>query len=223
VRSLQKLVDGLQWSRSRSEWSDYAGEHSYDATDYQRKQAFVRNAVSDRFREIVWDLGCNTGDFSRIAAEHAGQVLAMDADHLAVERLYQHSRQHGPANLLPLVYDVANPSPAAGWNLRERKTLVERGSPDLILNLALIHHIVIGANVPLSAYLDWLCDTGADIVIEFVTRDDDMVRKLLRNKLDTYSDYDLAPFEYELRQRFEVVRREELKSGSRVIYYATSR
>lgn len=223
VRGLAKLVEGLEWKQARSEWSDYAEGHSYNASDYARKQEFVRAAVRDRHRDVVWDVGCNTGDFSRVAAVHADQVLAMDADHLAIERLYQELKAGGPGNILPLVNNLANPSPAIGWDLRERTPLIERGKPDLILNLALIHHIVIGANVPVSAFLSWLTGTGADVVVEFVTREDEMVQKLLRNKLDNYDDYNLESFEQQFEKLYEVVSREELKSGKRVIFFGRLR
>jgi hypothetical protein len=115
---------------------------------------------------------------------------------------------------------LADPSPDLGWQHKERKRLIARGQPDLVLSLALIHHLVIGAHIPMSELLDWFAGLGADLIIEFVTREDPMVITLLRNKDDHYADYDLKVFDREIRARFAIERCEQLKSGTRVMYHA---
>ena len=147
----------------------------------------------------------------------------MDADHLAIERLYQALKVEGNTNIHPLVNDIADPSPGVGWRLLERKSLIERGKPDLTLCLALIHHLVIGASIPLKEVIDWLGDLGTDLVIEFVTKEDPMVKKLLLNKVDDYSDYELPKFEHWLSNAFTIERRETLTSNSRILYHAVPR
>src|SRR2546428_10285476 len=102
---------------------------------------------------LVWDLGCNTGAFSRIAAENARYVVAMDTDQLVIERLYQTLKSEGNTTILPLVHNVVDSSPNLGWRGMERKALAARGIPNLVLCLALIHHVVIGANVPLREFI----------------------------------------------------------------------
>lgn len=220
---LRKLAAGLTWRCAGSTWSDYTKCGHYEAADAEKKRAFVRDAAAARERRLVWDLGCNTGTFSRIAANHARHVVAIDADHLAVERLYQELKAEGNRKILPLVGNLADPSPDLGWRNLERRRLTARARPDLVLCLALIHHVVIGANVPLAEFLDYLLDLGAEFVIEFVTRDDQMVQRLLRNKEDQYADYHLDVFERELAARCDVLRREALGSGSRVLYFARPR
>ncbi len=220
---LRKLIAGLAWKRGRSTWSEYTKCGHYEAADAEAKRRFVGKAAAAGGRRLVWDLGCNTGAFSRIAAEHAPHVVAIDADHLAIERLYQALKAEGNTRILPLVGNLADPSPDLGWRNRERKRLAARGRPDLVLALALIHHVVIGANIPLGEFVDWLADFGADIVIEFVTREDPMVEVLLRNKEDQYADYQLDVFERCLLSRCEVLEREPLGSGTRVMYWARPR
>jgi ribosomal protein L11 methylase PrmA len=171
----------------------------------------------------VWDLGGNTGRFSRIAAEHADHVVTVDADPLAIERLYRELRKDGPANILPIIGNVADPSPGLGWRGLERLPLARRGTPDLILALALIHHVVITANVPLAEFVDWLAGLGGELVIEFVTKQDEMVKTLLRNKDDQYTDYDQAYFESCLEQHYRIAARETIQSGSRTLYHAIPR
>lgn len=224
VANLRRLVSRLDWHADRSTWSHYAGETSYDAEQTRRKDAFVERAVASRQEwNLVWDLGANTGRYSRIAAERARTVIAMDADHLAVDRMYRELRTAGdsPARkILPLVVNLGDPAPALGWRGQERKSLPQRGSPDLILSLALIHHVVISANIPLREFVEWTAEFGAALVIEFVSREDEMVQTLLRNKDDQYSDYDREYFEQCLSDFYDVREHEELKNGRRIIYFA---
>jgi hypothetical protein len=105
----------------------------------------------------------------------------------------------------------------------ERGSLADRGRPDLTLCLALIHHLAISANVPVREIVEWLRSLGGALVIEFVTKEDPMVRRLLQNKRDDYADYDRAWFEGCLRDLFDVVEVAELAGGTRIMYFATPR
>src|SRR5262245_50846325 len=137
VNGLLRLVRGLQWKPAASAWSDYEKNWTYRTSEVAEKELFVLHALQGRRWPLVWDLGCNTGHYTRLAAANADLVVALDADQLAVELLYRHLRENGPSNVLPLVIDLADASPGQGWRLRERKPLAERGRPDLVLCLAL--------------------------------------------------------------------------------------
>jgi precorrin-6B methylase 2 len=217
---LRALVARLSWNPRRSTWSDYVKCGHYDASDAAQKRDFVGQAAASRQWSLAWDIGCNVGVFSRIVAERARYVVAMDADHVAIDRLYRALKSDRVSNILPLVFNVTDPSPGLGWRNLERKRLAERGRPDLVLALALIHHVVIGGNIPMVEFLEWLSDLGGDLVIEFVTRQDPMVATLLRNKEDQYADYDRDVFERELAARFTILRQQPLASGTRVMYHA---
>ena len=220
VKRIQKLIQGLKWEPGQSVWADYSNTNSYSQEESERKAAFVRKVVHSRFRELTWDLGCNTGVFSRIAAENARYVVALDADQLAVERLFQALKAERIKTILPLLNNLADASPNLGWRGLERKSLANRGKPELVLCLALIHHLVIGANIPLGEFVEWLAGLGADLVIEFITKEDAMVQTLLRNKEDNYSDYNKEYFEECLSKAFDLVRHERINSGRRILYYA---
>ncbi len=217
---LRALVAGLQWKPQQSTWSDYLKCGHYEASDAAQKREFVRGVASSRQWNLAWDIGCNVGVFSRIVAERAKSVVAMDADYLAIDKLYQALKSEKVPNILPLIVNVTDPSPNLGWRNMERKRINERGNPDLVLALALIHHVVIGGNIPMAEFVQWLRDLGGDLVIEFVTRQDPMVVTLLRNKEDHYADYDEQVFERELAARFTIAKREPLGSGTRVMYHA---
>jgi hypothetical protein len=221
VRRMRKLVERLRWKAGDTAWTGYREQNTYTDEDAARKTAFVREALA-RGPRLVWDAGCNDGAYSRIAAEHAGSVVAFDLDHATVEALYRSLRSEGERRILPLVADLADPSPGLGWRGLERRPLEARGTPDAVLALALVHHVSITANVPLAEFLDWLHSLGASaVVVELPKREDPMVRKLLSGKREgSNADYEIGNFERLLAERFSVERREELPSGARVLYLA---
>jgi SAM-dependent methyltransferase len=222
VRKMRGLVGRLEWEPPRGVWVDYGDHNSYTDDDARRKDAFVREAATSRSWPLVWDLGCNNGRHARIAAEGARQVVAVDADPGPVELLYRELRDAGDEGILPLTTNVADPSPGLGWRGLERKPLLDRGRPDLVLALALVHHLAIGANVPLREVVGWLASLGGALVVEFPTREDPMVRRLLRPKrIGLHADYERDVFERCLHEAFDVRRTEQLGSGTRVLYFAT--
>jgi ribosomal protein L11 methylase PrmA len=220
LRRLEKLVRRLEYKPGRTAWTEYAATNTYTDEEAGRKAAFVRAAAARHPGGLTWDLGCNDGTYSRVAAEHAGYVVAVDADHATVDGLYR--ALGGRTDVLPLVMSVTDPSPDLGWRGRERASLEHRGTPDLVLALALIHHVVIGGNVPVSQFLDWLRSLDCALVIEFPDRQDPMVQRLLSGKAETANpDYDRETFERALAERFEVERTDRL--GTRTLYEAHPR
>lgn len=223
VSGLRRLVARLSWKPAASVWSSYVETHGYASDEHQKKVNFVRRAAARRHWRLVWDLGGNTGEFARVVAEHAETVVLIDGDALAIERAYHRLREEGPERILPLCVNLSDPSPPRGWRGAERKSLEQRGRPDLVIALALVHHLVIGANIPLSDFVDWLAELNSAVLVEFVTREDEMVHRLLRNREDQFSDYDLAHFEKLVLSRFTIVEQMSLKGGRRFIYFLEPR
>jgi SAM-dependent methyltransferase len=218
IRNLRSTVAGLDWHAGGTEWADYA-EH----TSYGERAAADKDRLVDEFvREVpgprVWDVGANTGRFSRIAADAGKRVLALDIDPAAAERHFRAVRAAGRTDILPLVADIANPSPALGWAGRERRSLLERADADVILALALIHHLAITRNVPLPMLLDLFADLAPSAIVEFVPKDDPMVRRLLAARRDVFADYDLAAFRAAAATRFEIVREAPIADSARVLF-----
>ena len=222
VRKMRKLVARLDWHPPEDVWVAYGEHNTYSDEDARRKDAFVREVAASRPWLSAWDFGANNGRHSRIAAEGARHVVAIDAEQGPLELLYRDLRAAGDERILPLTMNIADPSPALGWRGLERKALLKRGRPDLVLALALIHHVTIGGNVPVKEFVDWLAEPGAALVIEFPTRDDPMVQTLLAPKRKgLHPDYELGWFERCLHEACDVRRREQLESGTRFLYYAT--
>jgi hypothetical protein len=221
VRKMRKLVQRLEWNPPEGVWTAYGERNSYTDDDARRKDDFVRQVATSRDWNLVWDIGANNGRYSRIAAEGAKTVVAVDADQGPVELLYRDLRDEASERILPLTMNLADPSPGLGWRGLERRSMPDRGKPDLVLALALVHHVAISANVPIKEFVGWLASLGSALVIEFPTREDPMVKQLLAPKRDgLHPDYELDFFERTLKDAFEVERSERLESGTRVLYYA---
>jgi hypothetical protein len=204
--SLEKAVRALRWRSQGSEWSDYADRAHYQGTDLAEKERFVAEAVGAISPELVVDLGANDGRFSLLALEHgATSVVAPDADHLVVDQLYRRLQQLGERRVTPLVIDLANPSPPMGWRSQERAAFTSRVRPDLVLCLAVVHHLALTNTAPFEHIVDLLADFDAPLVVEFPHPDDPMAARLLaRKRAGEFDHYRLDRWEEALRRRFEV-------------------
>jgi ribosomal protein L11 methylase PrmA len=175
---------------------------------------FVRQVPGAR----AWDLGANTGRYSRIAAEAGKRVLAFDIDPAAAERNYRQIRNEGRGDILPLILDVANPSPGIGWANLERRSLLERADPDVILALALVHHIAISRNVPLPMLLGLFADMAPWAIVEFVPKEDPMVRHLLATRRDVFPTYTLDGFRAAAAERWTIAAEQAIEDSPRTLF-----
>jgi SAM-dependent methyltransferase len=221
VKNLAKLVGGLDVPRRSSTWSDYRDTCSYTDADAEAKRGFVRSALATGESGLVLDLGANDGAYSQLAAEQADYVVAVDSDEMVIDALYRRLRSDGSDNILPLVMNLVDPSGGIGWRNRERAPFHERVHPDVVLALALVHHVAIAANVPLPEVVSWLRSFGGRVVVEFVHPDDVQVRRLLANKAaGLFDDYQRGAFERLLAEQFLVHEQQRLPNGTRTLYLA---
>jgi hypothetical protein len=218
IDSLEAAVRRQRTAAGTSHWARYYEGDSYEPEALQHKQRLVEEMLDSARPDRVWDLGANTGLFSRLAATRGAMTVSFDLDPAAVDSNYRRIRADEEQNLLPLVLDVTNPSPAIGWANAERMTLAERGPVDLVLALALIHHLAFGNNIPLSSVAAFLGGLTTWLVIEFVPKDDPKVRMLLSTREDVFSEYTEDGFRKAFLKHFEIVRREPIAGSIRVLY-----
>jgi hypothetical protein len=218
IDSLDTTLKGLQWRPAGTEWADYYNATNYDDAALEQKRDLVAALIDQVQPKTVWDLGANNGMFSRVASERGIQTVAFDIDPAAVEQNYRTVRKNKEKNLLPLVLDLTNPSPALGWDHRERMSLSERGPADCVLALALIHHLAISNNVPLDRLAQAFAHLGRWLIIEFVPKEDSQVQRLLQTRLDIFSHYNAPDFEAAFSHAFEIVERREIQGSKRTLY-----
>jgi len=198
-------------------WHDYTRTCTYTGGAGDAKKALVREMLAAVRPARVLDLGCNTGDYSFLAAETGASVVAADGDHDAVEILYRRLRGN-PADIAPMVVDIGNPSPAIGFMNRERASFHDRVRADAVLALALIHHLHVSANLPLAAIRDLFCALTRDaLILEFVPPDDPQFRRITRFRLDDYPDMSLPRCLEVFGQRFDLVRRAPVPGTPRTL------
>lgn len=220
IDSLQASVDKLRPPNVPTRWGDYYGHTNYSNSAFEAKKAIVGELLSliQPRPSMVWDLGANTGVFSEVAAKTAEHVVAWDGDPIAVEAAYRKWKGEGRTNLLPLVQDFANPSPALGWACRERKAFGERAPADATLSLALVHHLAIGNNVPLPEVARWLASLGEWAIVEFVPKTDSQVVEMLAAREDVFPTYSPEGFSHAFGGQFEEVTSRPVPETQRTIH-----
>ncbi|MBT5496821.1 MAG: class I SAM-dependent methyltransferase [Alphaproteobacteria bacterium] len=225
--SLIHLVNGLhRWiaglsppSAQGSTWRDYESDNSYDAEATGLKQAFTSRFAATVKPSVLWDVGCNTGFYAETALQAgAGSVIGFDTDVGAVEAAFARARENQLA-FLPLVLDAADPSPGQGWRGRERRSLQDRANADGLIAYAIVHHLSIGRNIPLAAVVEWLIELAPQGVIEFVEKEDPMVRHMLRLRDDIFGDYHRDAFMAAIREHAEIVDTSDVIEGRRVLVW----
>ncbi|MDP8959429.1 MAG: SAM-dependent methyltransferase [Actinomycetota bacterium] len=224
VESLEAAVRRLRPKAAPSEWADYyATGDSYTSGGLAHKQELVGGFLAEVEPRSVWDLGANTGMFSRIASSAGFPTVAFDADPASVEIMYRRVVEEGEVHLLPLVMDLTNPSPGLGWASEERTGMVERGPVDLVMALALVHHLAIGNNVPLAEVAGFFRRLAEWLIVEFVPKSDPKVELLLASRQDVFPHYTQEGFEQAFAAHFGLERKEPIKESERVLYLMRGR
>ncbi|MEX1072805.1 MAG: SAM-dependent methyltransferase [Chloroflexota bacterium] len=218
---VRRTVEGLNLPAHGTEWADYADQTSYSATGTASKEAVVRrllDAVAADGGRRAWDVGANTGRYSAIAADAGFEVLALDVDWAAVERHYLALRTAGERRIMPLLADIADPSPAIGWANEERASLLDRANADVVVALALVHHLAIGRNVPLPRVAELLGRLAPNLVVEWVPKQDPMVQRLLATRQDVFPDYSPGGFRAAFSKSFEIIEEAPIEDSGRILF-----
>lgn len=218
IDHLESGIQALRWSPGGSEWVDYYEIHNYSSAGLAFKEQLIVSYLERIRPTSVWDLGANTGRFSRLASRRKIPTIAFDIDPAAVEINYRQCVSDHEPHLLPLIADLTNPSPGIGWHNRERAALLERGPADAVLALALIHHLAISNNVPLERLAEFFHQAGRWLVIEFVPKMDSQVQRLLATRQDIFPDYHPQGFESAFSKSFNIHDVQEIPESERRIY-----
>jgi ribosomal protein L11 methylase PrmA len=223
VDSLEATVRKLNWKPSQTAWAGYYTDNNYSSRALASKQMLVENFLDQAAPKTVWDLGANVGLFSRLASRRGAETIAFDVDPGAVELNYLDGKKAGERNLLPLLIDLTNPSPALGWQNQERMSFFERGPVDAILALALIHHLAISNNTPLGDLAAFFARITRWLLIEFVPKEDSQVKRLLASRQDIFPDYHVEGFEVAFGAHFTIHSSHPIEDSQRCLYVMENR
>ncbi len=222
INGLRIAVRRLNWKPQGTEWVDYTDEGVHKEEYLNSKRQIIAELVVKANPHTVWDLGGNTGNFSRIAAKAASaSVVTFDVDPACVEKNYLKTKTDKEEDIFPLFLDLANPAPAIGWAGEERKSLAQRGPADLVMALAIIHHLCIANNVPFDRLASYFSRLGKKLIIEFVPKGDPKVQFLLTNRPDIFTNYNKESFEKQFSEYFIIDEVRTLEDSDRILYLMT--
>lgn len=225
VASLKSAINAQTPPKHATEWGEYYEFTNYNSKAFKDKAKLVE-ACLEQIKskpKIAWDIGANNGEFSQLAAKRGIYTVAWDIDPKAVAANYKRRDQITDELILPLVQDVVTPSPAIGWGLKERDSLLERGPADVVLALAVIHHLAIGRNVPLPKIAELFSGIGKNIIIEFIPKDDSKVQHLLASRTDIFPNYSEESFEKAFNKHFKLASKKQISSSKRLMYLYTTK
>jgi hypothetical protein len=218
ISSLETTVKGLSWKPEGTEWADYYSGTNYTDSAFLLKKNMLDELIMSAKPRYVWDLGANTGIFSRVSSSKGIPTVSFDIDPAAVEINYLEMRKNKEDNILPLVMDLTNPSPAIGWANEERASFGQRAQADLILALALVHHMAISNNVPLSSLAESFSRLAPKLIIEFVPKEDSQVQRLLVSREDIFPDYNQEGFERGFKTYYHIEKALPIPETKRTLY-----
>lgn len=217
LKGLDRFVQKLVLKKVKTTWDDYYTDTILGDDYLQAKTALVKLLISSIDYKTVIDLGANDGYFSLLFGNDKN-VLATDADSNCINELYHKIKKEGITNILPLVNNLSVPSPAIGWANTERESITVRLKADLVLALALVHHLAIAHNVPLYLIANWLYPMGEHLIIEFVPKSDEKVKLLLQNRNDIFDEYNLENFKSIFATKYQIIKEEKVGNTNRVLF-----
>ena len=218
VGNLETTVNKLKIKKNGTVWSNYYFDEYHSKTYLLEKKEIVKSYIEKVQPNRVLDLAANEGEFSKIAVASSKIVLAFDSDAYCIEECYNYTKKNNIQNLIPIVADLTNPSPSIGWANSERLSLLERSNAELVLALAIIHHLCISNNIPFDLLADFFDKTGEWLIIEFIPKSDPMVKKLLLHRKDIFENYNVEIFKKEFLKYFSIIEYKKVSGTERIIY-----
>ena len=175
LESLRKNIASLKLSGGTSHWDNYYGteNRNYFQTnlspgDWQKKHEAVENILAELAPHSVLDVGANTGRYCKLAAQQGRRVTACELDIAALTRCYEEARR-GKLNILPLAVNVFSDSPTPGRGGVPCPPPTQRLRSELVMGLALMHHVVALQRLPIGRIVEILAAMSERwLLLEFV-------------------------------------------------------
>jgi hypothetical protein len=222
IQHLTEEVAGLRQFSASSDWSHYYEDSQLGQTYFSEKKAAIQNLLQELPIGNCLDAGANEGYFSTLVSGTAKILVAADNDAVSISKCYRRCRKEG-IQLLPLVLDITNPSPATGLNNNERQAFFDRIQFDTVIALALVHHLAIGRNIPLHMVANMFGRISRHLLIEWVPKEDQKVRQMLARRTDIFDQYDERQFEEEFSIFFIISQKIKIGDTGRILYLMEKR
>lgn len=218
IDSLESSVKKIKLPKNFTEWDNYYDNTNYSEAAFEHKKEIINNFLEIVNPLKVWDVGGNTGVFSRVASNKGIETICFDIDPNAIEKNYLEVKVKNEKNILPLLCDLINPSPSIGWANKERMSLIDRQQNDTVIALALIHHLSISNNLPFDKVANFFSSISKNLIIEFVPKTDSQVQKLLSTRTDIFPNYKQEIFEEVFSKYFVIKKSEKVLYSERIVY-----
>ncbi len=219
IEHLESTINTIQIKKKKTTWQNYYSENNYSSIAFEQKCIIVKKWLDEMQPNKLIDFGSNDGYFTRIATNKKIKCIAADFDPITIENCYLRSKIEKDEYILPLQLDLANPSPNIGWHNNERDSFIARAQTDCIMALALIHHLTITNNIPLSKSAEFFAELSDNLIIEFIPKTDSMIKKMLQNRKDIFHIYNKENFESIFSNKFFINKIERIHNSERTLYW----
>ena len=218
LKQIRKFILNLKDHKTETVWDGYSKDNSYTSEEEQIKKNIVSSFIKKNNFNLIADIGCNDGEYSKIALQNGcGTVIGFDFDINTIDQAFTNAKIN-EMMFLPLFLDASNPSTNLGWNENERKSFNKRAKFDAIIALAFEHHLSIAKNIPLEQVVSWLVSLSPQGLLEFVPKNDITIQKMIELKGDIFPNYTEKNFEKFISEKCKILSKNTVSSSGRIIY-----
>jgi hypothetical protein len=218
-KSLEETIRFCKPTFFSTAWSDYYEEASLREDYLKNKKEIVKEWINTIPAEKAVDLGANDGTFSEILAARNIYTISADYDSIAVNKLYKRIRETNNEKIHPLILNLSNPTPAFGFNNEERMSFVQRTKVDIVLALAVVHHLTIAKNIPFELIASFFSRLGKILIIEFVPKDDPKIKIMLEGRKDIFEAYTEENFLNAFCAHYKILGSREIGKSKRKLFF----
>lgn len=215
---LNACINKLKYPKQKSSWSNYYSETILSQNYLLNKKEIIRQWLNQTEYISAIDFGANNGEFSMMCSKNSF-IVSVDFDSRCIDEFYILLKNKSEKHILPLVFDLTQPSPSTGWDNKEHKSFLSRKAFDLGMALALIHHLAIAKNIQLDMIASFFSDHVKLLIIEFVPKSDPKVKEMLHNRKDIFDNYTEEIFEKEFLNYFTINKKQLISGSDRILYY----
>jgi 2-polyprenyl-3-methyl-5-hydroxy-6-metoxy-1,4-benzoquinol methylase len=218
LKSLTETVTNCNFSETKTSWTNYYEEAAPRENYLNAKKEIIEAWLSEITAIKAIDLGANDGSFSEMLASKNIFTISADSDHSVINKLYTKIQKKGILNIHPLLINLANPTPSFGLNNLERDSFINRSNTDLVIALALIHHLAIAKNISFEEIANLFRKLGKKLIVEFIPKEDEKIKLLLAQRKDVFENYTEENFLKAFSVYYKIINSQEIGNSKRKLF-----